>query len=106
VEGTGPRGTKLPEHLALLGTGPAPMPGDLAARVQAVVDQDRGALASLRALPTRTRGLLAAGLIAALTGNLALQLHCPASDPMHLVLGHATVVLPFLALEAVARLKS
>ena len=46
-----------------------------------------------------------AGATAALTGNLTLQLHCPLTDPLHLLLGHATVVLPFLALEALVRKK-
>ena len=46
---------------------------------------------------------LFAGAAAALTGNFALQLHCPITDPLHLVLGHASVVLPFLVLEAFVR---
>lgn len=49
------------------------------------------------------RDLVFAGGAAALTGNLTLQFHCPLTDPLHLVLGHATVALPFLLASVILR---
>jgi uncharacterized membrane protein YidH (DUF202 family) len=46
----------------------------------------------------RWEGLVFGGLGAALTGNLLLQLSCPARDPLHLLLGHAALVIPWVAL--------
>jgi hypothetical protein len=40
---------------------------------------------------------LLASCAAGLAGNLALQLHCPRSDPQHLMLGHFSVALVFIA---------
>ena len=40
-----------------------------------------------------------AGVAAALTGNLALHLHCPVTDVAHIMLGHASLVF-FLGLTA------
>lgn len=34
-----------------------------------------------------------AGVVSGLTGNLALQMHCPITDPMHLLGGHALLVV-------------
>ncbi len=38
---------------------------------------------------------LLAAAIGGLVGNLALQIHCPVTDPDHLLLGHATIGLVF-----------
>ncbi len=45
---------------------------------------------------TSTSSLLAA-CAAGLAGNLAVTLHCPSSEPMHLMLAHFTVALLFVA---------
>jgi hypothetical protein len=42
-----------------------------------------------------------AALAAGLTGNLALHVHCPRSDATHLLSGHFTVVIAFVAMAAV-----
>lgn len=54
---------------------------------------DRGALSA------KSTGFLAAAA-GGLAANAALELHCPSSDPAHLVLGHATVGVALLALYA------
>ncbi len=52
-------------------------------------------------------GPLLAAAAAGLTGNFMLQLHCPMSDPMHNIAGHASVALIFvggiLLLESIVR---
>lgn len=48
------------------------------------------------------RGLPAAAA-AALTANLALQLHCPITDPSHLLIGHLGVALVILGVVLAAR---
>lgn len=67
-------------------------------------------VALLRAAERRERWPLAQALLAAaaagLAGNLALQLHCPITDPWHLLWGHASVSLALplvLGVVAVAR---
>jgi hypothetical protein len=65
----------------------------------------------LRALDRNALRSSDAALIAAasggLSGNAALELHCPSTAPLHLVLGHATVgaalVLAVLAMRSFAR---
>lgn len=41
-----------------------------------------------------------AALAAGLTGNLVLLIHCPATDPLHQVFGHFTVVVAFVLAAA------
>lgn len=41
-----------------------------------------------------------AGVVAGLTGNLTLQLHCPIIDPTHLLLAHAMLLVVFGAATA------
>jgi hypothetical protein len=51
----------------------------------------------------RTIGtLLMAALGAVVLGNFTLQLHCPVTEPLHLLLGHAGVLLPFALFAGVA----
>ncbi len=51
------------------------------------------------------RKFLMAGLSAVILGNFTLQLHCPITDPLHLLLGHAGVLLPFALLGFMRRTK-
>lgn len=46
---------------------------------------------------SRSHAPLLASCAAGLAGNLVLQLHCPRSDPQHLMLSHFTVALLFVA---------
>jgi hypothetical protein len=41
-----------------------------------------------------------AGIFAGLAGNLCLQVHCPITDPAHLLWGHAPLLLVFGAIAA------
>ena len=41
-------------------------------------------------------GPLLAALAAGLTGNFALQIHCPTNDTQHAMAGHAPVALVFV----------
>jgi hypothetical protein len=41
-----------------------------------------------------------AAVAAGLTGNLVLQIHCPATDPLHQIFGHFTVVVAFVLAAA------
>ena len=50
---------------------------------------DRGGLRS------RDRSLFAV-LTGFLAGNIMLQLHCPNTDPLHLLFGHGGVLIPML----------
>jgi hypothetical protein len=52
-----------------------------------------------RELSARPTGFLAAAA-GGLAANAALELHCPSTDPLHLVLGHATIGVALLALYA------
>jgi hypothetical protein len=54
---------------------------------------DRGELSA------RSTGFLAAAA-GGLAANAALELHCASTDPLHLVLGHATIGVALLALYA------
>lgn len=54
-----------------------------------------GWLLDRSAYRTGSRTILA-GLAAVMCGNLALQIHCPNPDPMHLLLGHAGVLGPIV----------
>jgi hypothetical protein len=51
-------------------------------------------------LASRTTGFLAAAA-GGLAANAALELHCSSTDPLHLMLGHATVGVALLALYLV-----
>lgn len=44
-----------------------------------------------------------ATVLAAMVGVVAVYLHCPLTSPVHLTLGHATVVLPFILLALLGR---
>ncbi len=48
-----------------------------------------------------SRPLMLAAVCAASVGSIAIFMHCPIVTPEHLLLGHATIVLPFLLLAAV-----
>lgn len=56
-----------------------------------------GFLLLSRARTRRVPGLLTAGA-AAVVGVLTLYMHCPITHPLHLWLGHATVLMPFALL--------
>lgn len=62
-------------------------------------------LLGFRALSRGTGSLLAPTIAiamgSALAGVLALYAHCPITHPIHLLLGHATVLLPFLGASLV-----
>lgn len=57
---------------------------------------------SRRGQPLWRLGAVAATL-AGMVGGLSVFLHCPLTSPAHLVLGHATVMLPFVALALLSR---
>lgn len=42
-------------------------------------------------------------MLAAAVGGLSVFFHCPLTSPLHLTLGHATVMLPFLVFALVGR---
>ena len=42
-------------------------------------------------------------IAAAVVGSLAVFLHCPLTNPLHLTLGHVTVLLPFIGLGLLGR---
>jgi hypothetical protein len=44
-----------------------------------------------------------AGVVAGLTGNLALALHCPVSEPLHVILGHGTLLVLLAVVAAWGR---
>jgi hypothetical protein len=48
---------------------------------------------------------VAAAAVAGLAGNAALQLHCPITEPAHLLLGHSTLGLVVLVLALPAALR-
>ncbi len=64
---------------------------------------------ALWALDRGAHGARDVALLAAagggLAGNAALELHCPARDPLHLLLGHATVGAVLIAGYALLRLR-
>jgi hypothetical protein len=60
---------------------------------------DRGELRSGRS------GLLAAAA-GGLAANAALELHCPSTNPVHLILGHATIGVALLTVDAVRRARA
>jgi hypothetical protein len=49
------------------------------------------------------RPLLLGVVLAAALGDLAVYLHCPLTAPLHLLAGHATVVLPLALLWTLGR---
>jgi hypothetical protein len=49
----------------------------------------------------RTNVALLGAASVGLTGNLALQLHCPLTHPLHLVPGHATIGIVAIAVAGV-----
>ena len=57
---------------------------------------------SRRGQPLWRLGTLAA-VLAGMVGGLSVFIHCPLTSPTHLVLGHATVMLPFVALALLSR---
>ncbi len=100
----------LPFAIAALPMAPVHMPGNLAGTGPQLIPAaigcfSTGLLATLPllvlwlGLDRRRRGrplLLAAGA-AGLAANLVLELHCVSNQPVHLLAGHATVALVYVA---------
>jgi hypothetical protein len=56
-------------------------------------------------LLTKSTGLLAA-VAGGLAANAALELHCPSTDPVHLMLGHAMIGVALIAVLAAGRART